>query len=181
MQKDLKTQSLVITLLVVASMVIGYFVTFAFWDNYSKSKAELARAEFDRSSLLDAQAQLEAFLRKFETLYDKAEIAGKALPTKPETAVLLASLEELAKLSGMALSTVNIIENIDATNTATPIYSIMITDLQLNASGSYFSFNDFLNRLEHHLRLTDIKSISFELDDANNIQAQIQLRTYYQK
>lgn len=181
MQKDIKTQSLIVSILFLAFLLLGYFVTFPAWKSLSKTRTELARAELDGRNLNTASADLEAFLQNFERLEEETRTVGKALPSMPAQAVLLGSIEALAKASGFALSAMNIVEVPENEEKTAPVYSVVATDLQISGSGSYFSFKDFLRRLERHLRLIDIKSINFEVDEANNLQVQFEVRTYYQK
>lgn len=180
MQKDIKTQSVVLSILIVASLIVGYFITVPFWRKLSTARGELVRAQLDQKNFLAAQADLENFLQKFTTLSDKAEIAAKALPSEPQAAVLLASIEQLANGSGLALASVNVIDSAQAAYEPAA-NSVIAYDVQISGSGSYFSFKDFLNRLERHLRITDLQSLNFKVDEANNLGFELQIRTYYQK
>ncbi len=180
MPKDTKTQSLILTILVVASLIVGYFVTVPFWKKLSTARAELTRAQLDSANLKAAQSALQAFIVKYESLSDQAKLATKALPSEPESAVLLASIEELANAAGVALSSINVIDSAP-TGAEPPAFSVIAHDVSIDGSGSYFSFRDFLNRLENHLRIIDLRTIDFSVDDAFNLQFQLQIRTYYQK
>lgn len=180
MPKDFKTQSLVLTTLVVASLIVGYFVTVPFWRKLSVARAELTRAQLDQTNLKSAQSELQAFLNKYESLSDQAKLAAKALPSAPESAVLLASIEQLANAAGVALSSINVIDSAP-TGAEPPAFSVIPHEVSIDGSGSYFSFRDFLSRLENHLRIVDLRTIDFSVDEAFNLQFQMQVRAYYQK
>jgi Tfp pilus assembly protein PilO len=178
MQKDIKTQSIVLTILVIASLIVGYFVTVPFWKKLSTAQAELSRAQVEQESLQTAHSDMENFLGKFNSLSDKAEVAEKALPSDPQPAILLASVEQLANSAGLALSSVNVLESVRGNESTNAVISY---DIQMAGSGSYFSVRDFLNRLELHLRIIDLQSFNLKVDESNTILFEMQLRTYYQK
>ncbi|OGE81584.1 MAG: hypothetical protein A3H72_03070 [Candidatus Doudnabacteria bacterium RIFCSPLOWO2_02_FULL_48_8] len=180
MQKDFKTQSMAVSLLTLVCILAGYFGVYKFWEKYSIAAAQQKVVIRDGQTLAAAQTELNQFLDQFESLEKETEIARKALPTNEELAVLLASIDELSKLSGFAISTINQNSNPDVAKAVTQ-FSVIPMDLQISGSGSYFSFKDFLRRLESHLRLIDVSNINFRVDEVENLQVEMRVRTYYQK
>lgn len=180
--KNLKSQSLTSLILILACLLGGYFVVFANFQKLNQTRARLARAETDKKNLDQSLQQLQSFLDKYHTLGNEARIAGLALPTKPQTALLLGDLESLAKLSGVALATVNFIESPDLELQKLPANSIVPMEVQISFSGSFISFRDFIDRLEKHIRLLDVQLVSIGAEDqSQNYKYDLRFKIYYQK
>jgi hypothetical protein len=180
MLKDLKSQSLAITILALACILAAYLLAYPAVRNALSSNTELKNLETQQQTLSTAQQELEAFLVNFEKLADKAQIAGAALPDEPDLPVLLSNIDEMARLAGVALAGLSVTESTTETTPASA-HALRSADIEITASGSYPSFKDFLLRMEHHLRLIDIQKLSFQVDSSNFIRFGISIKTYYQR
>lgn len=168
---------------VVVGIALAYFLLAPAIKNFGSIQRTLALAKDQNQELKQASSDLQTFLDKYQSLSesDKVEIASFALPsTHPNTPVLLGSLEELAKLSGLTLISMSVDENPEKDKTA-PQLSLAELQIQLSVSGSYPAFKDYLLRLENHLRLIDLQEMNFKVEEGTNATYQLLLKAYYQK
>lgn len=180
--KDWKSKGFLTLALVLACLLAGYFLVFANFNKLSATRSELGRAQKDKTNLDKSLNQMQAFLDEYRSLDKQAQAANAALPTLPQSPLLLGDVEQLAKLSGMLVSSVNFIESLDADVQKLPTNSIVPIEVQVSASGSYFSFRDFLNRMEKYIRITDLQLVSVGIEDkSQNYEYELKFKTYYQK
>lgn len=180
--KDFKSKGIVVLALILASLISAYFVVFANYQAMAQAKAELLRVNQDKENLDHSLKLLESFLDKYRSLSKEAKLAKLALPTSSEPALLLGEIEQLAKLSGILISSVNFIDSPEAEIKKLSSNSVVSTEAQLSISGNYFSFRDFLDRLENHIRIIDLQLVSISVEEKNNnYQYEIKFKTYYQK
>lgn len=180
--KDFKSKGILTLILVLASLLLAYFAVASSYKALSTARGELKSVSRDQENLDHSLRQLESFLDQYKTLGKEVEVANSALPTGPQPALLLAEIEELANLSGLAISTVNFIESPESETFKLPTNSIVSVEVQVSVSGSYFSFRDFLNRLEKHIRIIDPQLISIGTEEKNlNYEYEVKFKTYYQK
>ncbi|MBI4049770.1 MAG: type 4a pilus biogenesis protein PilO [Candidatus Doudnabacteria bacterium] len=180
--RDFKSKTLVMVLLILAGFLLAYFFVFANYKNLNIVKAELTRVEQEKENLENSQRQMESFLEKYRSLDKEARQVNLALPTAPGVALLLGEMEQLAKLSGILVSSINFSELPQSDLEKVPPNSVVPIEAQLSISGSYFSFRDFLNRLENHIRILDPQLISIGVEEDNlNYEYEVKFKTYYQK
>ncbi|HEV8601583.1 MAG TPA: type 4a pilus biogenesis protein PilO [Patescibacteria group bacterium] len=177
---QLKTQSLTITILAVVCLLAGYLLTYQTYAKMSVTKTALTKATEEEKKLSLAYDELASFLDKYKAMSEKATVAGQALPLAPDLAVLLGSIDEMAKISGVDLASISIIDSKEINDNPNP-HSLAVAQFSVDASASYPAFKDFLLRLEKNLRLIDIQRITFKVDEANFLQLQMTVKTYYQK
>lgn len=179
-QSSYKKSTLIIVILIITSLAIGYFITTPQWSKHTESKGQLERAQSDNKKLTDQLAVLQSFLSSYNSNLDKKAVLNQAVPVKsPDLANFMASVDALAKSSGVALSNISIGTNAAAQKIVEN--SIQTVPLNLTASGSYPSFKDFILRLEQHLRLVDVGHVALKSDENGLLEYRIDVSIYYQR
>lgn len=175
--KSIVTTSAII---IIACLVVGYFVTLPQWNKYSLAKDQLAAMQNENKRLSAALSSIQSFVDTYNARKSEAPTVTLALPVRSsDLANFTASIGDLAKSSGVTLSNITV-ETSPSTGAAAD-NSIQVVPINLIASGSYASFRDFMIRLAGHLRIIDVGHIGLRSDESGFLQYQIHLKTYYQK
>ncbi len=171
----------IIAVLLLASIGTGYFFTYKAYNNYVSANSELGQIQHQNQDLNDSLSKVDQFLAEYENGKKNAGTAELALPAKSsDIPNILGGLGDLASASGIVLASFNMTEPEDIDPAASN--TIQVINITLGGSGTYASFEDFILRLENHLRLMDIDRINIATQgDSNNFQYQLSLKTYYQK
>lgn len=133
---------------------------------------------------------LEKIKETFEDLEEELNKVTYALPSEPETAELLIQLEALANENGLLLKAISfqeVSEEISEEVTDKPakvsdeIPKSVLVNLQL--TGTYEAFKNFLEALEKSLRIMDVLSIRFEplSEELSNLYSfTLEIKAYWQ-
>ncbi len=177
---NLPSKTFTLLSLLVVVVLVGYFLLYPFWNKLATSRDGLASAQAEQAKLKQASSDLNNFLAEFQGLSEEANITALALPSKPDTANLLANFEALSRQSGLTLASFNFFEEPNAAVKGSA-FAVTPLGIEIIASGSFPSFQDFLLRLETHLRILDVDSVVLRSEEAGILDYQIKLRTYFQK
>lgn len=104
------------------------------------------------------------------------------LPDSVDNVSLILSLNALAAGSGLVLSNVDVSAgtNADATGSlATNTSPVNSIDLSLAATGSYASFQKFLDGVERSQRLLDVRNLNVTGSNTNQYTYQMTIRLYW--
>lgn len=177
-----KSKTSIILVLVILIIGAFYFGLAKLWQAYSLNKNQLKAVKAEQERLNKDVNQIQAFLEEFTRYESEVRLVSKALPAKElQTGQILASLDELAKTSGVVLETVSLLDSVEGTRTVPPLHSLQTQNLTIKASGNYVSFKVFLIRLENFLRLMDVSDFIFEQSETGEGNYMMDLKVYFQK
>jgi Tfp pilus assembly protein PilO len=175
-------KSITAVLLVVISIVLGYFLVWPKWNDYKLTKASLADALAAQEQLKKGQQDLNAFLAEYNQHSNDATRVNQALPlSETQLHNVLNDLDTITKASGITLGQFSILDTQGSDNLGAATYSIQSLDLSLTGSGTYSSFRNFIGSLENNLRIMDIKNATLSAGEGTQVQFNLEFRTYYQK
>ena len=180
-KNSVKSTTIVGVVLLLMCFGAAYFLTKPQWDKFSLVRAQVVQAKADQTRLKQDLSALQSFLDNYKSHTKDVNTANLALPVKdPDAADLVSGLGDLAKASGVALEDFQMTEKA-VIGKPSPDNTIQAMQINLTAAGTYPSFRDFMLRIENHLRLVDVMHVSVKADEANQLEYQMLLQTYYQK
>lgn len=176
---NLRNRTFLLLLLFLASVVALYFA-YGRYQSLTGTKALLVQAQTESAKLVEAQNQVDKFLEEYKTLSKEQSSANTALPIKegkPE--LVLAQIDRLASQSGLALGSLSVREKNNDVKIADN--GIDFQDIEMEATGSYPAFKNFILLIETNLRIVDLQSITAHAEDENSIKYKLIARSYFQK
>lgn len=172
---------LIISLVILAiSAALVYFFALSEWSSIKDVRAELAQ----KKQVLDELNKLAEKISQIEEEYQKvSEEAQKiflGLPGKKDIPYLLVHFEDLAASNGLLLESINfgqlskdkqIAGQQTKSQSANILSNLPSFTADLNMTGSYEAFKNYLAALENGSRLMDIKTASFVIYDRSSLSA----------
>ncbi len=140
-----------------------------------KTEATAYSSALDNSTFL--QKTQDALLSQYKNVQqsDKDRL-NNFLPNTVDNIEFILQIEQMANLHNMSLKGIKFDPTFDQSTSATPVSGGVLTanspdanlpygtfSLEFQTEGTYSQFTEFLNDMEHNLRLVDIKSISFDV------------------
>lgn len=175
-----KSSLLTLVILGIAAIAVGLYWAKPQWAAYSQASTMLQEEEAKNAQLEQTLNSINAFLDAYDKQEPNIETVNLALPVKSlKEADFVSSLGQLAQASGIVLSNLQMTASSSVEKIA-PANTINAQKISFTATGSYASFNDFVLRLESHLRLMDIHHVSVKQDESGQLDYQVDLTTYYQ-
>jgi Tfp pilus assembly protein PilO len=176
------TKSAVTFLMVLVILAVGYFGVYSQWSKLGDARAAFDQSKQQNELLKKTESEFRAFLTTYEANKSKAEVAERALPTgDANIPVMLDNFTRMVAESGMVLSSISFASTgVEQTTAPTP-QSIQTFDVDINITGSYEAFKDFLLRTQRNMRLVDILTMNIgTVEGENRLNFTMKLRTYYQ-
>lgn len=183
-----KYNNMVLTILagLVAVILIVAFLMRPAWSELQELGTEIPKEEQARDLTVEDIKNLESAKEFFENNAQSVETVNTAVPIEPEVPAILAILEDLAKDSGVFLTSFSPQQfggQQAASTAAAPgqqanppgVESIEIT---ANFRGPYNSLINFLYSLERSLRLVDVKTITVT-SSGGALEGNISFKAYY--
>lgn len=178
--KKISFGSLLPIILIVGCISTGYFFSYDQWVKYSASKDALAVAETQNAAVRKAQSDLEGFLTSYRRSLESQPKVDRALPAEDlELPIILTLLEDLAQTSGMKVGSINGKEASEIKSSDSN--SVSYIDFDVQVQGTYEGFKNFLLLIEQNLRISDVQSVTFQVEEGLNIKFSLVVRMYYQK
>jgi len=167
-------------LIIIVVSLIVFIAILIFLDLPSYNKTALLRSEIKKNqNSLKEKEELVLKVNELKEIYDSRKSAINkvyyVLPVKKDVPGLIVQFEALASENGLILENINFVEKEIKKSTAIKtgqgtssiepkqIRKSLIVSLELG--GSYQSFKNFLKALELNVRIMDIKSIDFSLEE----------------
>jgi Tfp pilus assembly protein PilO len=179
------SKSIIALVLVVGALFLGYFGLYPKWTSYSEAKTNQNTAFEQKQKLEQAQSQLNTFLSEYRSHAAEASLLNTALPLdQSQLYNVLADLDKLAAASGMTLGTLGVIEKPQSDVLGAAANSIQSVTVNLNVTGAYPSFKNFISHLETNLRVIDVTSTTIQSNTAQGASSftySVIFTTYYQK
>jgi Tfp pilus assembly protein PilO len=199
-----------VEILVLPIAMIGIIAALLWFvqPTYSEIKNLMLEIEAKEDTLEKKQklvVDIEKLVSQYEDIEGRVNKVFYALPNEAEIPNVLVQLEALASENGMifessnfskvqqsaqnkATSGNNAASSSETTNQQNIIEQIRSVSIDINLTGSYENFKNYLKSLENNIRIMDIMSISFsssssfseEEETSDNFSYSIQLKVYYQ-
>lgn len=174
------SRSLIATLMVLLTIILGFFVVKPRWVNYKETRTTVASAQAEADSLKQAQDQVNRYLEEFNQHSADAKLLNTALPlNQAQIENVLSNLSAIAAQNGIALGTLDTDSIPDSLGTQS--FSITPVILKLTIKGTFASFRSFMQSLERSLRVMDVTTINVQTSDTGELTFNLEFRTYYQK
>jgi len=168
--------------LVLAILAVGYLFTYSQYSGRADIQSRLTTLNQEHAKLQDAQNSLDTFLQYYKSHQQDVITANSALPVKSvDMPNFLNIVSTLAAQSGITLSNFRINEPESAAQGAeNGIQTILINVI---GTGTFPAFKDLIIRFESSRRLIDVDHVIAQpsISGGNNLQYQINIKTYYQK
>jgi Tfp pilus assembly protein PilO len=175
------TQIIITFMLFLTAGGIFFGFTDAEYRKVEALKAEKVELDKAADKMRELNEVRDGILQKRAAISrDDIEHLEKALPDNVDNVKLVNDLNGIADEYGM---TVRKAEVIFETDTSGDIVvegkKYGTVSVAFTVTGSYQTFLNFLNKLEHSLRIVDVTDISFSAGDEDVNEYRIELKTYW--
>lgn len=184
--KQLQSPLLQSVLLIIAAILLWWFVITPKYADVMNKRADLDRINGQRAVFEKEQIDLNKLVAKLESSESEVKLADEALPlsTRPTQIALL--MESYARSSSLEISQINI-QDLDKTIAAgnkdlldQPYKAkrdLLKVKVSLGVSGTIDQFKNFLELLENSGRIIDINSFSVSTSQGST-KFSLDLSTY---
>ena len=169
-----------IVLLIAAGGVFFGFTDeqYATVQNLEKEKQELDRAADKMNELNEVRDEILA--RRAEFSSEDIERLEKALPDNVDNIRLINDLDGIASQYNMSVRGATVSFATDASgDIIVDENAYGVVTVEFSVSGPYQTFLNFLDKLEHSLRIVDVTNISFSSSEEDFYEYGISLQTYW--
>lgn len=180
------SKSIAVLILIILLLLIGYFGVYGQWTSLGEARSAYDVTKTENDRLKKAEADLNAFLSLYNQNQDEAEKANKVLPLgDSDLPNLLDMYSRISAESGLLLRTINFNDAAFDPQNPPPPQTIQSVNMNIELSGTYEAFKEFLLRVQRNLRLSDIVQINVGIDQESGDSGRTLLftliiRTYYQ-
>jgi len=149
---------IIITILIAASVYV--FINFIRPEMEQRKDlvAKITEAQEKIKILEDYKVKFDLLSQNYQNLGDKIEMINQALPSEPQTAQVLATLDALSKKTGLPLNSLNF-----NTQTKDNYEKLNILGIKTDFNASYDTFKVWLGEIEKELRLFDLNKINIKV------------------
>ncbi len=177
----------IITLLFAATIFVTNSWTLKAYGNYQNSRIQIQENKDTLVEIDNYKKLANELTQKYQTIGGDFAKIRMALPSGPEFAGIIGSLDSIARMSNVNIAgmTFREIETAPKVEPGTADYSVV--EINLAATGSYEELKTFFEETEKELRLMDVTSISFKKGSTQRgstksvIDANVIINAYYQK
>jgi len=151
---------------IIISIIIGAFLFWPKYQEFNNLQDQVVQKKIELENQNKYMQQLLAMKRNIE---EKQELVGKvnsALPLGPDIPSLLNFLQEISVQTGMSLDSVSWQELLSPRGEKKDRFKEYSLDIEL--SGSYFAFKNFLFSLEKSSRLINVVESGFSISTEEN-------------
>jgi Tfp pilus assembly protein PilO len=179
------TNSIVAIGMGILIMAVAYFGAYSQWTKLGEARSAFDVSKESNAKLKQAEADASAFLAKYENNLQEADLANRALPVgDARIPWLLHNFSQMVAESGLTLKEMNIVDTGSPEVQPEP-HSIQPVDMDVQMTGTYEAFNDYLLRVQRNLRIVDLISMtvgkSQEVANDRAMLFTLKFRTYFQK
>lgn len=173
--------SIVVIILVIALIAIVVFLDLPAYNKVSLLQKEIK----NQDDLIKERQEIMAKVSQLKEIYEerKTEISRVyyVLPLEKDVPNLIVQFEALAAENGLILEKIDFVEK-TAKKTVVDYNALGIS---ASLTGSYQSFKSFLGALEYNIRLADLRSVDFSVQQGlvtgvSTFNFSITLDVYYQ-
>ena len=173
-------------LLLLISVVVVYAVGFPYYDKImilrnqsSQYKESLEKVDV----LIKTRNDLEA---KYKNMpQDEIAKLEKVLPDNVDTVNLAVNFDSIAAKYGISIKKISTVDSVDQSGAAiiqdTTGGAYKPVTVVFSFTAAYQDFRDFIGDIEQSLRITDIKSVSFETKEKGLYEFSLAVQTYWLK
>lgn len=157
------------------------------YGNYQNSRIQIQENKDTLVEIDNYKKLANELTQKYQTIGGDFAKIRMALPSDPEFAGIIGSLDSIARMSNVNIAgmTFREVEAAPKTEPGTADYSVV--EINLAATGTYEELKTFFEETEKELRLMDVTSISFKKGSTQRgatksvIDANVIINAYYQK
>lgn len=157
------------------------------YGNYQNSRIQIQENKDTLVEIDNYKKLANELTQKYQTIGGDFAKIRMALPSDPEFAGIIGSLDSIARMSNVNIAgmTFREVESAPKTEPGTADYSVV--EINLAATGTYEELKTFFEETEKELRLMDVTSISFKKGSTQRgatksvIDASVIINAYYQK
>ncbi len=163
---------------------VGYFGFTIVFPEYGAAQSQHAAAQSENVNYRKIKENVNNFLGNYQQQGDRVTRANLALPNNPDMGNFVSSLAKLASDSGVELTDIQV--GAAQSGLTSPPNAIQASELSFIVNGDYPNFKEFLSKLEHHLRVIDVTTVTVDSRQSAGssgtlLQYGIKIHTYYQK
>ncbi len=188
----------------VAVFGIIFFLIIPLWSSVDDLRATLDELELERVEIEKFLTKIRQVERNYLELEEEAQKVFLALPEGKDIPYLLIQFEDLVRENGLLLDGTKFSQTTEeekrsgqkiispssqeAAQVKLPT-GVLILSVNVDVSGSYEAFKNYLNSLENNIRLMDIEQINLKsqaesensiFDNFGIFQFGLKINTYYQ-
>jgi len=168
-------------LAIVISLILFFAVIDPLYGEVKQLRSEVATYNIALDNSTELQATRDSLIEVYKGVKkeDKERLAH-LLPNTISNIELILEIEKIANLHGMPIGDINFdTKNLEGGATTTTTGDVVVAEsdpqdnlpygifpMEFVIEGKYNTFVEFLDDLEHNLRLVDIQSISFKVPDS---------------
>ncbi len=184
--KQLQSPILQSVLLIIAGILLGWFVVSPKYAAVKTQRAELVKINGQKEVFEKEQIELNKLIEKLKNSDSQIKLLDEAVPLSTRPTKIAVMLESYARSSSLEVSSINISDidkNIVAGNKdliAEPYKAqrgLATVKVTVSITGSTEQFKNFLQLLEDSGRLIDVNSLEVSRNDAD-IKYVVDLVTY---
>lgn len=172
-------------IITIALLVAAGGVFFGFTDEHyaaiqglEDEKTELSRAAEKMNELNEVRDELLGRRALFSS--EDIERLEKALPDNVDNIRLINDLDGIASQYNMSVRGASVSFATDASgDIIVDEKSYGVVTVEFSVSGPYQTFLNFLDKLEHSLRIVDVTKVSFSSSEEDFYEYSISLQTYW--
>ena len=167
-------RTIIIILLLAATAIAGIFLVKPKYEEYVQKKAELERKQTE----LDYHQQHFSALKEVEERFRQSEENFKkiddTLPSFFSLPAFYANMLKLASQSGM------VVDQMAHSGTANPQERMKKQSFSLSLSGTFASFNNFLNVIEKSARIFEVDgmNLKFPEEEGETMSFSLNIHTF---
>lgn len=150
-----KHYSIILILLMIFGLV--FWLIMPEFNRLAEMKKQIQSAGDDQESLVKYYNKIDSLADEIEKYKEEASYIRSAIPKEADIESLVSFTQKISFENGVMIKTMQIGKP-QQNDKNKDLYQ---TDFNLEVSGSYFAFKNFLSRLERSARFIEIKNISF--------------------
>jgi|CXWK01.1.fsa_nt_gi Tfp pilus assembly protein PilO len=172
--------------LLLISVALVYTVGFPYYDKIMilRTQSKQYKESLEKiDALINTRNDLQA---KYQNMpQDGVAKLEKVLPDNVDTVNLAMNFDSIAAKYGISLKKISTVDRIDESGgvivQSVGSGSYQPVTVAFSFTASYQDFRDFINDIEQSLRITDIKSVSFETSENGFYEFSLAVQTYWLK
>jgi len=167
----------IILISIILTVLIGVVFFYPRYQDYREASLNARNKEKELANYQSFVQKMRSIDQELKQNQELVEKVDSAIPNSSQIPSFLKFLDDTAKNTGISL------EDVSWTERPVSKKEEQIAkqyNLNLQISGSYFSFKNFLFALEHTARLVEVSKITFDtpLDENEPISYNLELRIY---
>ncbi len=177
----------VITLLLAATIFVVNSFTLKAYHNYQKARIKTQENIEVLSEIENYKKLANELTAKYQAIGGDFAKIRMALPSEPQFGNLVGTIDAIARLANVSVSSMTFREIETATSPREGVLDYSMVEINLVTAGQYEAIVDFFEKIELELRLMDVASVNIkQAPQARGVQsgiieANVIINAYFQK